>query len=35
MDPFDEDILRTLRDREPMYFQHILDEVGCSHNMFR
>ena len=35
MDPFDESILRTLRGREPMDFQQILDEVGFSHNTLR
>jgi DNA-binding Lrp family transcriptional regulator len=35
MDPFDEDILRTLRGRAPMDFQQILDEVGFSHNTLR
>jgi DNA-binding Lrp family transcriptional regulator len=35
MDPFDEDILRTLRGRRPMDFQQILDEVGFSHSTLR
>ena len=35
MDPFDEDILRTLRGRAPMNFQQILYEVGFSHNTLR
>ena len=35
MDPFDESILRTLKDREPMDFQQIKDEAGFSHNTVR
>ena len=35
MDPFDELILKALRDRRPRDFHQLLEEVGFSHNTLR
>ena len=35
MDPFDEAILRLLRDGKPREFQQIFSEVKLSHNTLR
>ena len=35
MDPFDEHIIRVLRDSKPRDFHKLLDEAGFSHNTLR